>query len=150
MGWMVEVEVGALWDFGNTSRTTALPGVCHHFLCRTTLLPEISSRLHPRVINREELMKMHTFTETGWMNCAISLPTARSVKEEKGSGKKHAEKFQRAPESCMLFVEGALQVLKWQIPSRTTWINIDSGPVSLMMAHAEVVSLARETERQVM
>ncbi len=40
---------------------------------------------------------------------------------------------------CLL--KGEQQVLKWQIASRTTWINIDSGPVSLMMAHAGIVSV---------
>lgn len=43
-------------------------------------------------------------------------------------------------QTCTLFVEGAQQVLKWQIVSCATWINIDSGPDSLMTAQAGVLS----------
>lgn len=35
--------MGAGWDFSSTSKTTALPGVCCHFLWRIVPLPEISS-----------------------------------------------------------------------------------------------------------
>lgn len=43
-------------------------------------------------------------------------------------------------QSSMLFVKGEQQVLKWQIASRTTWINIVSGPVSIMTDQAGVLS----------
>lgn len=60
-------------------------------------------------------------------------------------------------QSYMLFVEGPRQMLKWQMASRATWINIDSGLISLMGAQAEVLSVLskkrkekRVTETQVM
>ena len=52
---VVVVDEGAGWDFGNTSKTTALPGVCRHFLGRTTPLPEKSPHNPLTGINREEL-----------------------------------------------------------------------------------------------
>lgn len=72
------------------------------------------------------------------MKCTISLLTARNS--------------HRGIQSCVLFVEGAQQVLKWQIASRATWINIDSGLVSPMRAQAGVIQSwpKRVTEGQVM
>ena len=41
--WRWRWRWGTGWDFGNTSKTTALPGVCHHIPCRTTPLPGVPS-----------------------------------------------------------------------------------------------------------
>ena len=55
----VEVGMGAGWDFGNTSKTTALPGVCYHFLYKAESPPPQCMNLGclDGGVHREELMK---------------------------------------------------------------------------------------------
>lgn len=112
---------GGCWDFDNTSKTTALPGVCCHFLCRTPPPhPSPNSGTPPWGFHREKLMK--NFFETpqviGWKNGIIS-------RTEKW-GEERAIRFGNPDFRvvCWRNSEG----LKWQITSRTNlnkyWLQI--------------------------
>lgn len=80
----------------------------------------------------EEVMEIFFFktkspTQRGWVNCIISHLPLRTWEEERSRGEKIVRRNFGVHQSCMLFVKGAQQVLKWQIASCTTWINIDYG-----------------------
>lgn len=93
----MKVEVGAGWDFSNTSKTTAITGICCHFLCRTASPPKSPppQPLKPGQLDgfhSQELMKSPRNVADELQNeSANSIYGERRKKHEEG---KHVEESQ--------------------------------------------------------
>lgn len=77
--------------------------------------------------NADFFFKTKSPTQRGWVNCIISHLALRTWEEERSRGEKIMRRNFGVHQSYMLFVKGAQRVLKWQIASCATWINIDFG-----------------------
>lgn len=145
------------WGLGGTSAThqkqqhfpgfvaTSSVGSLHSLKSLATQHTTRGCRMR---INREELMKNFLKHKHPQKQAARTAQLACLLQKKREKKEECMQRNFDVHQSCMLFVEGPRQMLKWQMASRANWINIDSGLVSLMGAQAEVLSVLSKKKKK--